>query len=63
MSAFYIQLHLWARSCSAMALAVQVALALRREARRKAELKEKYAKLRAQEGGQASPAASEQPSS
>ncbi|CAK0787077.1 hypothetical protein CVIRNUC_010293 [Coccomyxa viridis] len=34
----------------------------KKETRRKAELKEKYAKLRAQEGGQAAPVASEQAS-
>ena len=62
MSAFSIQTLFWASPSFAMALAVQAALALRRETRRKAELKEKYAKLRAQEGAQAAPAASEQAS-
>ena len=35
---------------------------MRRESRRKAELKEKYAKLRAQEGGSSAPVSSEQSS-
>ena len=61
-SASSVRRYLWASSRFAMALAAQAAMALRRETRRKAELKEKYAKLRAQEGASAAPAASEQPS-